>query len=466
MPERVTSPSEPGPAPNPPNDLCALSASEAARRIRDGELDSEALVRACLERTAQREPTLQAFAFLDPEHALAAARRADAERAAGRALGALHGVPVGVKDIFDTADMPTENGTVLHRGRQPTRDAFVVARLRAAGAIVLGKTVTTELAVFGPGKTTNPHDAGRTPGGSSSGSAAAVAAGLVPLALGSQTNGSTIRPAAFCGVIGFKPTHGTISRGGMLRLSRTLDHAGVFARSIEDVALLTRELVGDDPRDPDTRPRARPPFVDVAARDPAREPRFAFVATPHFARVSAGVRRAFERLSALLGERLEPAPLPAAAQDAWRVHQMIMEAEMAFNLAHEHEHGAEQLTPTLRAQLERGRGTSALDYQRALAAIAPMTEGFGALLSRYDALLTPATLGAAPRGLASTGDPVFCTPWTLCGMPALSLPLFSDDDGMPLGVQLVAARGDDARALQLGRWLMACVAGEPRRPRP
>src|SRR5882724_9357597 len=244
--------------------LASLSATEAASKIRDGLLTSEELVSACLERIRATEPLVQAWAFLDERHALEQARAADERKRSGEPIGALHGVPVGLKDIIDTADMPTENGTVLHKGRTPPGDAAVVKMLRAAGAVILGKTVTTECAYFAPGKTRNPHNPEHTPGGSSSGSAASVGARMVPLALGSQTAGSVIRPAAFCGVHAFKPTHGLIPRTGVLQLSRTLDHIGIFARSIEDLALLAEELVGYDDGDPDTRPRARVPFQKVS----------------------------------------------------------------------------------------------------------------------------------------------------------------------------------------------------------
>src|SRR5882672_11414234 len=236
-----------------------LSASEAAQQIRDGILTSEELVQSCLEQIRALEPKVQAWTFLDEEHALSQARAADERKRSGEPFGPLLGVPVGLKDIIDTADMPTENGTVLHKGRPPRDDAAVVAMLRAAGAVILGKTVTTECAYFSPGKTRNPHNLEHTPGGSSSGSAAAVGAAMVPLALGSQTNGSVIRPGAFCGVYAFKPTHGLIPRSGVLALSRTLDHIGIFARTIDDIALVAEELAGYDDRDPDTRPRARVP---------------------------------------------------------------------------------------------------------------------------------------------------------------------------------------------------------------
>jgi len=249
------------------------SASDAARLIRDGVITSEQLVTACLARIDEVDERVQAWAFLDPAYAIAQARAADEFRLTGQAIGPLHGVPLGLKDIIDTADMPTENGSPLCAGRTPSRDAAVVALLRAAGAIILGKTVTTEFATRTPGKTRNPHDPAHTPGGSSSGSAAAVGAGMVPLALGSQTTGSTLRPASYCGVYGFKPTHGLIPRHGMFQLSRSLDHVGLFARTIEDLALLLEAIAGYDERDPDSRPRAAVPYREIAAAEPPRHPR-------------------------------------------------------------------------------------------------------------------------------------------------------------------------------------------------
>src|SRR5919106_474664 len=302
-----------------------LSALEAARRIREGTLTSAELVEACLERIRAVEPTVQAWVFLDEKHALAQARAADEKKALGQPLGLLHGVPVGIKDIIDTADMPTENGTVLHKGRSPRKDAAVVAMLRAAGALILGKTVTTECAYFHPGKTRNPHNPDHTPGGSSSGSAAAVAASMVPLALGSQTNGSVIRPAAFCGVYGFKPTHGLIPRTGILELSRALDHVGVFARSLDDLALVMEELAGWDEGDPDTRPRARIAFRELAAEEPPLEPMFALVKTPYWDRLDKDARDAFEELKGALGERVEDVDLGPSSEAAWGFHKTIME---------------------------------------------------------------------------------------------------------------------------------------------
>jgi Asp-tRNA(Asn)/Glu-tRNA(Gln) amidotransferase A subunit family amidase len=436
-------------------------ASNAARSIKDGLISSGQLVDACLGRVRDVDADVLAWAFLDPDHALAQARSADEFRLSGQPTGPLHGVPVAVKDIIDTGDMPTENGSVLHAGRTPSRDAAVVAMLRAAGAVIMGKTVTTEFATRTPGKTRNPHNPAHTPGGSSSGSAAAVAAGMVPLALGSQTGGSTIRPASFCGVYGFKPTHGLIPRHGMFRLSRTLDHVGLFARSIEDLALLMEQLVGYDERDPDSRPRARIPYREVAAEEPPLPPMFAFVKTPRWDGVDADAKEAFAELTDHLGERVEELELSDATEDASEWHRVIMDAEMAVNLGREWNTGRARLSAPLRARIESGRDVRALDYLRAVAGIAELNESFAELFTqRYDAILTPAAAGTAPAGLDSTGDPAFCTLWTLCGMPALSVPLMQGKNGLPLGVQLVGPRHADARLLRTARWLVDRVGAD------
>jgi Asp-tRNA(Asn)/Glu-tRNA(Gln) amidotransferase A subunit family amidase len=434
------------------------SATEAAQQIREGRLTSEELVQSCLERIRSLEPKVQAWTFLDEEHALAQARALDERKRNGEPLGPLHGVPVGVKDIIDTADMPTENGTVLHQGRTPREDAGVVTMLRAAGAVILGKTVTTECAYFTPGKTRNPHNPEHTPGGSSSGSAAAVGAGMVPLALGSQTAGSVIRPAAFCGVYGFKPTHGLIPRHGILQLSRTLDHVGLFARSVEDLALLLEQLQGYDEHDPDTRPRARVAFQKLAAEEPPLEPMLAFIKTPHWQRVDADNKEAFKELTDALGDRVEEVELFPSATEAWDWHRTIMEAEMAANLEPLWASGKDKLSKQLQGLIERGREVRALDHQRALRRIAPTVESLDELfMQRYDAILTPPALGTAPKGLGATGDPVFCSLWTLLGMPAITLPLMQGENGLPLGVQLVGRKGFDARLLRTARWLEAKV---------
>ena len=437
--------------------LCALGLSEAAVAIREGRITSADLVGDCVGRIAEVDGEVQAWAFLDRDHAVRQAQAADEHRRHGRATGPLHGVPIGVKDIFDTADMPTELGSPLWAGRTPHRDAAAVARLRAAGAVIMGKTVTTEYAYFHPGKTRNPHDPGRTPGGSSSGSAAAVAAAMVPGAIGSQTNGSVIRPAAFCGVVGFKPTHGLVPRSGALMLSRTLDHVGAFARSVEDVALLAETLVGFDDEDPDTRPVAHPPFAAVAASEPPLPPRLAFVRSPAWKHAEPVTAEAFAELVEALGEQASEVELGAAFDDAIGLHRTVMEVEMAHNLHRDYEQGRDRLSAPLRQIIERGRGRSALEYLRAVAAVGPLNEALRAIFDEYDAILTPAAPGEAPRGLESTGDPVFCTIWTYLGTPAITLPLMHSEAGLPLGTQLVGRRGNDARLLRTARWLAKAV---------
>ena len=439
--------------------LHSISATEAARLLRDGVIGSEQFVEACLARIAEVDGQVQAWALLDPDYALQQARAADQRRLSGAPVGALHGVPVAIKDIFDTADMPTEYGSAIYAGRTPSRDASVVTMLRAAGAVIMGKTVTTEFAYFSPGKTRNPHNAEHTPGGSSSGSAAAVGANMVPLAIGSQTNGSTIRPAAYCGVVGFKPTHGLISRHGALMLSRTLDHVGLFANSVDDIALLAEQVIGCDENDADTSPRARIPFGQVAAEEPPLPPMFAFIKTPMWERADEDTKEGFNEVSEHLGSQVEEVELFPSAADAWQWHQTIMGAEMAQNLEREWTSARELLSAQLRAQIERGREARAHDYLRALSRITPINESFIELFEqRYDAILTPAAPSAAPKGLDSTGDPSFCTLWTLCGMPAISLPLLQSANGLPIGVQLVGPRHGDARLLRTARWLAAKMA--------
>src|SRR5467141_1763622 len=279
------------------DEFVKLTATEAAAEIARGAVSAEDYTRACLDRIEAVDGEIKAFVHLDRDHALAQARSLDERRANGHSLGPLHGIPVAIKDIIDTADYPTELGSPIGVGRRTRHDATVVARLRAAGAVIIGKTVTTEFAYYHPGPTRNPHDHARTPGGSSSGSAAAVAARMVPLALGSQTNGSTIRPAAFCGVFAVKPSHGLVSRAGVLMLSRKLDHVGAFARSLADLALVLDVLAGYDPADPDTRPFAAPDFRKLQGEKPPLPPRFAFMRTPVWDKAEAGTEAAFEELT-------------------------------------------------------------------------------------------------------------------------------------------------------------------------
>jgi Asp-tRNA(Asn)/Glu-tRNA(Gln) amidotransferase A subunit family amidase len=438
--------------------LVALSATDARARMTAGEFSASDYAHALLARTTEVNGDVLAWAHLDPKHLLLQAAAADEAHAAGAPDGPLFGVPVGVKDIIDTADLPTEDGTVLHAGRMPHADAAVIARLRAAGGLVMGKTVTTELATYAPGKTRNPHNPAHTPGGSSSGSAAAVAAGMVPLAIGTQTNGSVLRPASFCGVFGFKPSAGLIPRTGVLTQSPPLDAMGVFGRSLDDVALLAQVLAGHDPQDTMTRPRATPPLLRLATSDAPMPPTLAWVATPFWNRVAPDAQAAFSELVELLAGRIAPFELPVSAGDAVDWHRTVMEADLAGSFELEYERGRDQLSDSLRGQIERGRAVTAVAYRQALARVPVLLDSFETVFDHYDAIVTPATLGTAPAGLENTGDPVMCTLWTFLGLPALSLPLLHGDNGLPIGVQLVGRRGDDARLLRTARWLQQQVA--------
>jgi Asp-tRNA(Asn)/Glu-tRNA(Gln) amidotransferase A subunit family amidase len=439
-------------------ELWELSAGSAAQLIRAGRVTSVELVEACLGRIRETEPQVEAWIYLDPEYALAQAKASDDWRLSGRPAGALHGVPVGLKDIIDTADMPTENGSVLHAGRTPSRDAAVVERLRAAGAVIMGKTVTTEFATRTAGKTRNPHNPGHTPGGSSSGSAAAVAAGMVPLSLGSQTGGSTIRPGSYCGIYALKPTHGLVSRHGMFQLSRSLDHVGLFARTIEDLALLLEEVAGYDERDPDTRPLGRGPYRAVAMEEPPIEPRFGFFRSGRWDRIAEDAQAAFGEVVEHLGGRVEEFELSASADELAEWHRVIMDSELAVNLGREWETGRDRLSAPLRARIEHGHAVRAPEYLAAKAAAGPIAATFTELFEqRYDAILTPAADGTAPAGLESTGEPTFCTLWTMLGLPSVSLPLLQGANGLPLGVQLVGQRHGDGRLLRTARWLAESV---------
>lgn len=440
------------------NDSNLLSAMEARDALQDGSLSSVELVEACFERINEVEPSIGAWVHLDRELALEQARQADEFRQRGLQLGALHGLPVGIKDIIDTSDYATERGSVLFQGRTPANDASLVSLLREAGAIILGKTVTTELAVFSPGKTRNPHNPEHTPGGSSSGSAAAVAAAMVPLSVGTQTNGSVIRPASFCGVYAFKPSFARISRHGVLLQSRPLDTIGVFGRTLEDLALIADVLMKYDEHDSDMQVLAAPALAKVMLQPVPLEPHFAFVRTPMWDQVEDSSKDGFRELIDSMNEKyvdtIKVVDLPGQFSQIYQDHQNIMEADLALNFAREYRDGKSQLSAVLCEMIERGQQVLATDYNAALSRVEEYSECLDEIFDEYDAILTPSTLGPAPVGLDKTGNPVMNTIWTLCGNPAINIPLLQSPDGMPVGVQLVAAKGDDARLFRNARWLL------------
>ena len=441
-------------------DPASLTAQEAASHIRQGLISSVDLVKACLARIEQTDGTIKAWAHLDPEQALEQAAEMDRIRRAGYAVGALHGVPVGLKDIVDTAGMPTQRGTPIFAGRQPDSDAAIVERLRDAGAVIMGKTVTTELAFLNPSHTRNPHNADRTPGGSSSGSAAAVAAHHVPLAVGTQTNGSVIRPASFCGVYGFKPTRGVISRRGILQTSVSLDQVGVFARSLGDVALLSDAMGGYDQTDPTSFARPRPAMARGAAETAPVEPDFAFFDMPFHDRLASDTREGLDAVMETLGKqvaRLQPADTMAGLV---AVQATIHEYEICMHLADTFDAHWSQVSPLLQGVVERGRQISKAQYEDALAVKASAEKFFADFFVEFDAIIAPSAAGEAPLSEQGTGDPVFCTLWTLAGLPSITLPLLVGDNDLPIGVQLIGPAEKDDRLLRTAGWLQTRLAEE------
>lgn len=434
-----------------PETLLALDAVDLRDRLASGALRARDLAEACLARIRAVEPQVRAWAWLEEDHVLAEADRLDALRRTGRPVGPLHGLPVALKDIIDTRRIPTENGTPIDKGRVPAEDAVIVRRLQAAGALIMGKTVTTELAYLHPGPTMNPHNAAHTPGGSSQGSAAAVAAGMVPLAIGTQTGGSVIRPAAYCGTVGFKPTFGAIARTGILEQSPSLDTVGVFARSVAGAAMLADVLFGADPADRATVPSAPPRLLRTASDRPPVAPTFAVLATMPGATLHPDMAGAMDELCAALGDSAFRFELPPLFDEAATIRERINFAEMAKCYYGHGRRGGDLLSPEIRAAIDKGNATLARDYISALDWPRVLNAALDEIFERCDVILCPATEGPAPAGLDATGSAVCNGVWTLCGTPCLTLPLFNATDGLPLGLQLVGRRGDDARLLRTAR---------------
>ncbi|MEC9196854.1 MAG: amidase [Pseudomonadota bacterium] len=430
-----------------------LPALELRDRLRSGAISALDLVEACLGRIAALEDKIGAWEWIDPDYAREQARRLDQWRLAGRPLGPLHGLPVGIKDIIDTKGIPTTNGTPIDSGRVPTEDAWVVSRLRSCGAIIMGKTVTTEGAYLHPNRTRNPHNPDHTPGGSSQGSAAAVAAGMVPLAIGTQTGGSVIRPASYCGVVGMKPSFGVIPRSGILPQSPSLDTVGVFARTIEDAALLVENLAGYDPADTATQPLPAAPMLATAQSPAPVRPTFASVRLPGWHHADGQITDAMAELAEVLESYCFDAVLPEPFEDVAGMRETINLAEMAKCYYGLERRGRDAMSDTLKNAMDRGKAIPARDYLAALDWKQIINAGLVEIFDRCDAIICPASTGPAPKGLESTGNAVFNGIWTLAGLPAVTLPIFTDRDGLPMGLQLVGRAGDDARLLRNARWL-------------
>jgi Asp-tRNA(Asn)/Glu-tRNA(Gln) amidotransferase A subunit family amidase len=408
-----------------------------------GILSARAYCESCLERVRANEAVIKAWAALDEDRARALAATCDVRHA----RGPLNGIPVGVKDIFDTEDLPTEMGSPAFVGNRPAKNAELVARIIAAGGYVLGKTVTTEFAFMHPAETRNPWNPRHTPGGSSSGSAAAVAAGHVPAAVGTQTNGSVIRPAAFCGVVGFKPTLDTLPVHGILPFAQTLDHVGLFARTVADVAYLTAQLADPGALAAEIDALSRPPRVAVLQRFPwnASEPAAA-----------AHLQNTLNRLAAA-GTEVEAIDLPDDFEDAHRVHRTIMFYEGAREHAPKQAMHRRLFSAQLNAAIDEGLAMSHDEYRGALAKRAAIAEIALDLFEGRDAVASLPAPGAAPARVDITGDPSFCTLWTLLGFPALTLPTGLSGEGLPYGIQLAGAARDDGRLLRVARWCESVI---------
>jgi len=443
--------------PRPSDDaLCRLGAAEAVARIADGRITSEALVRGCLDRIAARESSLHAWAFVDPDLALSQARARDGSKP----LGPLHGVPVGIKDVIDTGDMPTEYGSSLYRGHRPPADSACVAALRAAGAVILGKTRTTEFACPYPTTTRNPHDLDRTPGVSSSGSAASVADFMVPLANGTQTGGSVIRPAALCGIHGYKASLDALDRSGIRHLKHSIDTLGLFARSLEDIALMRAALRG-----------ATPAALDWTG--PA--PRIGVCRTHVWHRARPEVRAmiaAAARMLADAGALANDVDLPPAFEAMMARFPVISAYEGYY--AHDAlvRDRLDAVNPWTRDGYLAGRRTTRAVFERACIAAHQCRQLLGGVFDRLDVLITPSDIGEAPRDLSSVEGGVFCAMWTLLHCPSVNLPAFAGPGGMPLGLQVVGRYGCDDATLAAARWIehrlaeaagalpIACGAGD------
>ncbi len=422
-----------------------MSLQEAIVRIGDGRLTCEALVRDCLDRINERESQVQAWALLDPELAIRTAQQLDRTPRGGL----LHGIPIGVKDVIETFDLPTAYGSPIYRDHRPIADAGCVAMARAAGAVILGKTVTAEFASSHPGNTTNPHNPAHTPGGSSSGSAAAVADFMVPLALGTQTGGSVIRPASFCGIIGFKPTFGLITRAGVKQLSDFLDTVGMFGRTVEDIAIFTAALCG------------RSEFVRI---DEAAPPRVGLFCMDDWPPREAPTVEAVENARQLLLSRhcaMNECALPASFTALGEAHHEIEYFELARGLQHEFRCHANELTPGLSARIREGLRISGKSYEQALRLVHECRAAADHWFTDVDMLLAPSAPGEAPAGLATTGKATFNRMWTLLGLPAITLPMHRGPQGLPVGVQLIGRRHKDRRLLAHAEWMFRSATLSP-----
>ena len=434
-------------------DVYNLSVKQIAEKIKDTQLSSVDLCKAYIDRIKKFEKDVHAWAHFDEKLLLEKAGESDNYRRSGKPLGSLHGIPVALKDIVGTLDMPTECGTVLRKGMSASQDAEIVDLLKSEGAIIMGKTATSELAYFGPAKTKNPHDYSRTPGGSSSGSAAVIAAHMAPLSVGSQTGGSVIRPASYCGVVGYKPSFGLISRNGVLKTSENLDHVGVFGKSVEDVAILAKVLIKKDSYDKATIHYSTDSMLEECDKGPLYDPKFIFYKTESWKKIDKKSRDAFEFFIKSFKKNIEVFDTPSYFKDIKKYHQIVHETDMANNFHDYYKKSKNKLSKEMQAAIKRGIDYSAKDYAEARDFMSRSYESYKEVFEDYHGIISPSSTGVADKGLASTGSPEFCTVWSFMGTPSISLPLLEGENNLPLGVQLIGDKYDDARFLGVANWL-------------
>ena len=434
-------------------DIFSLSTNELVAKMREGQISSVEVCKAYIERINKFDKDVKAWNFLDKKILLEKAEEADDHRKSGKPLGPLHGLPIAVKDIFGTYDMPTECGTVFRKKMSASQDSEVVNLLKNAGAIIMGKTVTAELAYIHPGKTTNPHDYSRTPGGSSSGSAAVIASQMAPLSVGSQTGGSIIRPASYCGVVGYKPSYGLISRNGALKTSEKLDTIGVFGKSVEDVALLAKALIKKDIYDPSTVHFAADNMLEECRKGPIFEPKFIFYKTDKWKNINTESRKAFDFFIKKFKKNIEVFDMPSYFKEIPKQHQIIHETDLANNFQAYYKKDKKKLSKEMREAIERGLKNSAYDYANAIDFMKQSYESYKEVFEDYHGVITPSSSGVADKGLKSTGSADFQKIWTYLGLPTISLPLLTGENDLPLGVQLIGDKLDDLRFLGTANWL-------------
>lgn len=433
------------------------TARELIARMVDGQLTSVELVKHCIEVIDQTDDQIQAWVHVDREGAIQQARAMDLRRQSGKTLGLLHGIPIGLKDIVDTRTMPTQRGTVIYENRQAESNAAIVDKLIEQGAVILGKTVTTELAWMNESHTRNPHNPEYTPGGSSSGSAAAVAAGQVPLAIGTQTGGSVIRPASFNGVYGCKPSRGLIPRRGVMQTSATLDHVGVFARDAGDMALLIDAIKGYDASDSMSWLAPRPAVLQGYQSEVPLEPHLVWIDMPFKDRYSDTLNAAIDEVLNTLdetGATVDRIDAPQSFAALIECHKVIYDVEILSCLENEWNNHRDSLSAVAREGLQRAEARSAEDYAEAKEVMHAANDWFETFFHDYDAIITPSAMGIAPKTGNGTGDPIACIIWTLCGLPCVSLPLLSGEHDLPMGLQLVGCHDRDERLFRTTRWLV------------